>query len=57
MRAGRVLQDRERWRIQNRRRRGEPREGTENINVLLEWHEVYAKTIAVFAEPLAASSV
>ena len=40
-------------------RRGEPwSEGTENFNVLLEWNKarVYAKTIAAFAERLAASS-
>jgi lytic murein transglycosylase len=40
-------------------RRGEPwSEGSENFNVLLEWNKarVYAKTIAAFAERLAASS-
>jgi lytic murein transglycosylase len=40
-------------------RRGEPwGEGTENFNALLEWNKarVYAKTIAAFAERLAASS-
>ena len=40
-------------------RRGEPwSEGTENFNVLLEWNKarVYAKTIAAFAERLAAGS-
>ena len=40
-------------------RRGEPwGEGTANFNVLLEWNKarVYAKTIAAFAERLAASS-
>ena len=40
-------------------RRGEPwSEGTGNFNVVLEWNKarVYAKTIAAFAERLAASS-
>jgi lytic murein transglycosylase len=40
-------------------RQGEPwSEGTENFNVLLEWNKarVYAKTIAAYAERLAASS-
>jgi lytic murein transglycosylase len=40
-------------------RRGEPwGEGTENFNVILEWNKakVYAKTIAAFAERLAAGS-
>jgi lytic murein transglycosylase len=40
-------------------RRGEPwGEGTANFNVILEWNKarVYAKTIAAFAERLAASS-
>ena len=40
-------------------RRGEPwSEGSENFKVLLDWNKarVYAKTIAAFAERLAASS-